>query len=159
MVATFWGIGIFGGFPSLNAIRPTGMPVVAQTLYLIFWMLWYTGIPVLLGMWIESTLGKPRSLAVATATFDLAVERAKAIDEAQAFYSSAEWAVLRAVVIAQSGRHCVECRKFVLRKSDLTVDHILPRSKYAHLTLDRKNLRVLCRSCNSRKGNRVYADA
>jgi 5-methylcytosine-specific restriction protein A len=35
---------------------------------------------------------------------------------------------------------------------DLTGDHIHPRSKGGQATIE--NVRVLCRSCNSRKGNR-----
>jgi 5-methylcytosine-specific restriction endonuclease McrA len=36
---------------------------------------------------------------------------------------------------------------------DLTVDHIIPLSDAPYLRLEISNLRVLCRSHNSRKGN------
>ena len=37
---------------------------------------------------------------------------------------------------------------------DLTVDHIIPLAEAPHLRLEVTNLRVLCRSHNSQKGNR-----
>lgn len=58
-------------------------------------------------------------------------------------------ATLRAQVMARDGFACVEC------SSDrfLSIDHIWPYSKGGADTLD--NLRVLCRSCNSSKGDRI----
>lgn len=49
--------------------------------------------------------------------------------------------------------------------TDLTVDHIIPKSEAPGLIYNPANLRVLCRTCNSRRGtnvtdderNRVYA--
>ena len=39
------------------------------------------------------------------------------------------------------------------KSQDLTVDHIIPLADAPHLRLEISNLRVLCRSHNSRKGN------
>jgi hypothetical protein len=83
---------------------------------------------------------------------ELARERQKRIEEAIAFYSSPEWRLLREQVIKEQGRLCQECRCEVAEDYDLTVDHIKPRSKYPELALDKSNLQVLCRSCNSTKG-------
>lgn len=58
-------------------------------------------------------------------------------------------AALRDQVMARDGHRCVECGSTY----DLTLDHILPWSLGGPDT--EENLRVLCRSCNSRKGDRV----
>src|SRR5262249_47582701 len=65
------------------------------------------------------------------------------------FYGTEEWRHVRAAVIRRDGRTCRVCSAVILFGRDLTVDHILPRSRYPHLALDRTNLRVLCRRCNS----------
>lgn len=48
----------------------------------------------------------------------------------------------------RDGWQCVTCGT----SKDLTVDHIIPVSKGG--TDDDDNLQTMCRSCNSRKGNR-----
>ena len=40
---------------------------------------------------------------------------------------------------------------------DLTIDHIIPVSEDRALAFSLANLRVLCRSCNSSRGNRATA--
>lgn len=56
---------------------------------------------------------------------------------------------VRNAVFARDGRRCVECSA----TEDLTLDHIYPWSLGGPDTVE--NLRVLCRSCNSRKGAKV----
>lgn len=59
-------------------------------------------------------------------------------------------APLRIQIFARDGALCVVCGS----DSDLCVDHIIPVS--AGGTNDPLNLHVLCRSCNSSKGNQPY---
>lgn len=89
---------------------------------------------------------------------ELAEKRKEALDERQRFYSSPEWQLVRDQVIREKGRVCSECGRRIQRSSDVTVDHIRPRSKYPSLALNRQNLRVLCRSCNSSKGAKDWLD-
>ena len=85
-------------------------------------------------------------------TLELARERENRLHEQRTFYSSPEWQMLRLQVIEQEGKRCARCGIRIKVPSDVTVDHIRPRSKYPHLALDKSNLQVLCRSCNSSKG-------
>ena len=91
---------------------------------------------------------------VKSRTKQLALERKERLDEIRQFYSSPEWNLIRRQVIKENGRICSECKKYIRSNNEVTVDHIRPRSKYPHLALERQNLRVLCRSCNSMKGDR-----
>lgn len=86
----------------------------------------------------------------------LAHNREQRIRETELFYSTPEWKALRAKVIQEEGRYCSDCGSMIDKDVDLTVDHILPRSKHPELALRRDNLQVLCRSCNSAKGDRYY---
>lgn len=158
IVATFWAIGFLYGFPSLGPLRDQSLHWALKGAYFVFWIWWYTLIPVLIGLWAHSVLNRPRSKKIAIRLYELAVQRAKAISDAMAFYASAEWSIVRSLVLAEASRKCQVCGKLIRRKSDLTVDHILPRSKYPHLALERSNMRVLCRSCNSRKGDRLLSN-
>ena len=83
----------------------------------------------------------------------LAYERKLRMEEMQRFYQSAEWRLLRAQIIKEKGNVCTMCGKRIKDLNDITVDHILPRSKFADKALDRTNMQVLCRSCNSSKGD------
>lgn len=58
-------------------------------------------------------------------------------------------AKLRKQIFERDGYRCQECGDW----HDLAVDHVMPESKGGPMTLD--NLRTLCRSCNSRKGDRL----
>jgi 5-methylcytosine-specific restriction endonuclease McrA len=85
-------------------------------------------------------------------TLTLAESRKKSIEEQRTFYSSPEWRILREQVIGEQGRRCQKCGRQIVQDFDLTVDHIKPRSKFPDLALDKSNLQVLCRACNSTKG-------
>jgi 5-methylcytosine-specific restriction enzyme A len=61
-----------------------------------------------------------------------------------------DWQRVRRIAVARQP-YCAECDA----TSDLTGDHIVPRSEGGTNTLD--NVRVLCRSCNSRKSKRIAA--
>jgi len=90
---------------------------------------------------------------------ELGEERKKRLDETRQFYSSPEWNLLRDQVIREEGHLCSECGELIQYKEDITVDHIRSRSKYPDLALERQNLRVLCRSCNSKKGAKDLLDS
>lgn len=90
---------------------------------------------------------------------ELAEERKQRLDETQQFYSSPEWQLVRDQVIREEGHQCSECGEHIQYKEEITVDHIRPRSKYPDLAFERRNLRVLCRSCNSRKGAKDLLDS
>ena len=93
-----------------------------------------------------------RSHKVTTRMEQLARDRQQRIDEANMFYASPEWRLVRNRVVQEQGRICQDCGEDIKDDFDLTVDHIKPRSKFPELALDASNLRVLCRRCNSAKG-------
>jgi hypothetical protein len=111
-------------------------------------------LPIFLGNVLLEWMQKPRREKVAARLEVLLQERKTAIEEAERFYSSPEWKILREKVIIEKGRICVICYKIIRRDFNLTVDHIRPRSKFPKLSLDIDNLQVMCRSCNSSKGDR-----
>jgi 5-methylcytosine-specific restriction endonuclease McrA len=57
---------------------------------------------------------------------------------------------LRNEVYDRDGRRCAECGS----TENLVIDHIYPFSKGGKTELD--NLQTLCKSCNSKKGAKVY---
>jgi hypothetical protein len=59
----------------------------------------------------------------------------------------------RVRILARDGHRCAECDA----TEKLSIDHIVPRSLGGDSS--DKNLRVLCKSCNSKKRNRLQADA
>ncbi len=61
---------------------------------------------------------------------------------------SAERDRLMLALIERDGYHCQECGSI----ENITIDHIVPLSRGGSDELN--NLRLLCRSCNSRKGDR-----
>lgn len=50
---------------------------------------------------------------------------------------------------------CYLCRKWIPR-GEITVDHIIPRSRASHLRYDFSNLAPACWECNNEKGSKVY---
>ena len=110
---------------------------------------------------VDLILAKPRkerAERIKVKIVELAEERKRKIEESEQFYSSPEWNIIRKQVIKKEGRVCAECGHPIRKYSDITVDHIKPRSKYPELSLKTENLRVLCRSCNSRKGDQEYEE-
>jgi 5-methylcytosine-specific restriction endonuclease McrA len=59
--------------------------------------------------------------------------------------------VLRKSVFERDFYRCVKCKTHI----DLCCDHIFPESKGGEATLE--NLQTLCRSCNSKKKDKVEA--
>jgi len=82
----------------------------------------------------------------------LAHTRQQEIQEQNRFYASPEWRLVREQVLQEQGSVCQHCRRRISNDYDVTVDHIKPRSKFPELALDKSNLQVLCRRCNSAKG-------
>jgi 5-methylcytosine-specific restriction endonuclease McrA len=64
--------------------------------------------------------------------------------------------VTRRTVLARDHYTCQYCGKQPSRK-DLTVDHIVPRSRGGHTTWD--NVVTACQWCNGRKGSRTPEEA
>jgi 5-methylcytosine-specific restriction endonuclease McrA len=54
-------------------------------------------------------------------------------------------------LIERDGAECVWCRRRLWRR-DLTLEHVVPRSRGGHLTAE--NALVACRSCNRRRGSK-----
>ena len=54
-------------------------------------------------------------------------------------------------LIERDGPACVWCGREVWRR-DLTLDHVVPRSRGGHLTPE--NALIACRACNRRRGSR-----
>ena len=78
------------------------------------------------------------------------VQKQKGLD----FYQSKEWIEIRKTVLLIYGKVCMRCSS----KSVIQIDHIKPRSKFPHLSLDIQNLQVLCEKCNSKKSNKHFRD-
>lgn len=83
--------------------------------------------------------------------------------EYERFYTSPEWRILRENFLRTrrkiSGQHvCHYCQKPIWRRSDVTVDHFKPRSKFPDLALEITNLRVAHRRCNSSKGDKIVSE-
>src|SRR5512134_2357366 len=68
------------------------------------------------------------------------------------FYRLPQWEILRRNTLRKYGLKCMRCG---ITDVKMHVDHIKPRSRYPHLSLDPDNLQVLCEPCNSWKSN-VY---
>lgn len=64
------------------------------------------------------------------------------------------WVDLTNQVFSKYGKVCLCCGS----TDNISIDHIKPYSKYPELATDINNLQPLCRSCNSKKGNRWVID-
>ena len=159
-----WGVLFFwaSGYFVARAISDAVFPLEEFTF--LFWLViltWCFGLPYVMTVIIDRVLAEPRRVReerIKSGIQELAEERKKRIEEEQLFYSSPEWAKLRDIVINEEGRVCAQCHRHIKNDSDVTVDHIRPRSKYPDLALKRENLRVLCRRCNSIKKDKELAD-
>jgi 5-methylcytosine-specific restriction endonuclease McrA len=69
----------------------------------------------------------------------------------KAFYRSEEWQRLRYSALLESAGRCECCGIRPDKDNPLHVDHIKPRSKYPWLSLDPRNLQVLCSDAISAK--------
>ena len=56
------------------------------------------------------------------------------------------------IIERAGGEHCAYCEK----RGSMAIDHIIPLSRGG--TNEADNLQLLCRSCNSKKGNRLAGD-
>jgi hypothetical protein len=117
---------------------------------------WSVGLLVLLVLADRASDGElsKRFVLVRARLRRLVEERNRRIDDADAFYTSPEWKLLRDAIIEEQGRICRDCGAAINSGLEVTVGHVLPRSRYPHLALSRDNLQVLCRSCNSGKRDR-----
>ena len=70
----------------------------------------------------------------------------------EGFYKSSAWRTLRYAALKNCGGRCQCCGAPASEDSRLHVDHIIPRYKAPHLSLDIANLQVLCEDCNVGKG-------
>lgn len=71
------------------------------------------------------------------------------------FFRSKSWLVLRhEFLISLPVKKCAICG-FDDKNGSFHVDHIKPRSVYPELSLEIKNLQLLCRDCNMGKTNKV----
>ena len=70
------------------------------------------------------------------------------------FYRSKEWREFRARMLNELDHVCVACGDEPTG-FDLTLDHIIPRSKRPDLALEPTNVQVMCRTCNGTKQDRL----
>ena len=77
-------------------------------------------------------------------------------EDSAALYRGGRWKKFRQDYIKQhKPQECEACNKPV-NGFDLTLDHITPLTKAGGVgAFDEANIVVLCRSCNSRKNNRL----
>lgn len=71
--------------------------------------------------------------------------------EAEAFYNSKPWQIVRLKVKKRDNNLCVSClRQHRLKRADV-VDHIKPYEHFPELALDMDNLQCLCHRCHQAK--------
>lgn len=67
---------------------------------------------------------------------------------------SRKYKEVRLRVLARDGYTCYYCGHEGQDGNGLTIDHVIPVSKAPELAIDESNMRIACKSCNSRKGSR-----
>jgi 5-methylcytosine-specific restriction endonuclease McrA len=72
------------------------------------------------------------------------------------WHNSTEWAKARAYAKTILEPQCVTCGKH-LEGGDWTIDHIIPAGSDGVPNHNLENLQSMCRECNGRKQDRVYA--
>lgn len=75
---------------------------------------------------------------------------------------SRKYREVRLRVLARDGYVCFYCGHEGQDGNNLTIDHIIPVSKSPELAIDESNMRIACKSCNSKKGSRnerVFLDS
>lgn len=75
---------------------------------------------------------------------------------------SRKYREVRLRVLARDGFVCYYCGHEGQDGNGLTIDHIIPVSKSPELAIDESNMRIACKSCNSKKGSRnerVFLDS
>ena len=71
------------------------------------------------------------------------------------FYDTDDWLYLSKTVKSIYGRKCMKCG---VKSGEMHTDHIIPRSINYKLSLDIRNLQVLCKKCNINKSNTEQID-
>lgn len=79
------------------------------------------------------------------------IKKKKYLTWSYLFLKSEEWKLIRKEFLNESEKFCVYCGS----TNQLQVDHILPKSKYKHLALDKSNFQILCWPCNKNKGTKI----
>jgi len=133
------------------------VPIGAVAVYFGALLVW--GLNGFIFGWIPAlifymVLSIPRNNSIKSKVLELAKHRKVLHDEYRRFYSSGEWKSLRIKFLKANTNICRICGIQIEKSIDLTVDHIKPRSKYPELALSYDNLMVLCRRCNSSKGDK-----
>jgi 5-methylcytosine-specific restriction endonuclease McrA len=67
---------------------------------------------------------------------------------------SKKYKEVRLKVLARDGYVCSYCGHEGTKENGLTIDHIVPVSKAPEMAIDETNMRIACKSCNSKKGKR-----
>lgn len=65
---------------------------------------------------------------------------------------SRKYKEVRLRVLARDGYVCFYCGHEGTKENGLTIDHIIAVSKAPELAIDESNMRIACKSCNSKKG-------
>lgn len=145
--AIFFGLWVYGafGWTGMIAVILTGLAALAGKRYCAH----YTA-PV------DSDIARHRS-----ARFEILFrKRLQERIESERFYSSPEWRILRDTFLRERRRMngyyiCYLCQGAIFDDSDVTIDHFKPRSKFPALALEKTNLRIAHRRCNSSKGDTI----